>query len=111
MSATIQGLGHVLVQWRKDDKDPTGTPASAFEWAVRLRNAGWSESSFQIANLLDHAEQFDEWTLPYTCDCFDDFLNAMKIGIYRGPRDDKRWAELSMIIFSALTACIGVPNL
>lgn len=111
MPETIQGLGRILFEWREDDIDAAGAPATINEWAARLINAGWFKSRAEIAHLLDHAEKYDHWTLEFTCDCFDGFLSAMKRGIYRGSRDKKRWDALSAVMLPAFSRCLSVRDL
>ncbi len=109
MPATIHGLGRVLAEWRNDDKDAAGVPASVDEWAGRLKNHNFPASLADIRRLLQQAEHNDLWTLAFTCDCFNDFLDALKAGIYRDPIDDQRWEKLYLIFLPAYTRCLGLP--
>lgn len=111
MPETIQGLGRILGEWRLDDRDAAGESASIDEWAARLVFTGCMASRIAIAHLLHQAEDFDSWTLTFSCDCFDEFLASIKRNIYRGQRDDQRWTALNTVFRSPKRRCLGIRNL
>ncbi len=107
MPETIQGLGRVLADWREDDTDQAGIAVSINQWAAQLKTYGCSASVTEITTLLEEAEQTDHWTLTFSCDCFDDFLDAFKRGIYRGQVDAARWQDLYAVFLPTRKRLIG----
>lgn len=105
MPETIKGLGHVLAEWRYDDGNST-----IDQWAVRLASVPWSHKP-DIITLLTQADKYDYWVFDFICDCFDEFLDAMRQAIYRDPDDQQRWIVLYDLFTPARKRLLGLQGI
>ncbi|HKV84993.1 MAG TPA: hypothetical protein VJN88_10580 [Ktedonobacterales bacterium] len=88
MPASIHSLGAILQEWRIAQR------CAIPQWAQLLQQGGLRGTEVDISLLLVTLEATDGWTYAYTCDAFDEFLDALNATIRRPATDDSRWAKL-----------------
>lgn len=92
MPVRVYPVGAILKEWRTDK----GLQVLGF--TIELIEGGMTGTAADIMLFLGRLEASEEWNRPYSCDSFDELLEAVDKRVRRGSIDDRRWMSLYLAI-------------
>lgn len=88
MPVRMYPVGAILREWRSDKG------LQILGLSMELIEGGMSGTTADIMTFLGVLEAREEWNRPYSCDAFDELLDAVDKRVRRADIDDQRWITL-----------------